>query len=347
MVAAYGLADDALRVATGGAVGRHLDSAASRVAAATRLYALQHFAVAASALAALLAAAAPERSAARAALATLLVACGACAGVGAAGSSLAVERRFTKALCGDDTARLAGLNARMRAVDLSCLLLAPIFAGALLQYAGLATAVLALLAYNAAAFWPERALLRAAAAAAPAIEARDSRDDDVSAGSSSSRWREGLAVYCRQPVLPAALALALLYFTVLSLGFLMTAYLHSRGIPDTVIAVVRAFGAASGLSATAAFPRLARSMRMRVIAAVGCAAQLTWLLIGVVPQLIGGDTADAKPRLRLLMASLALSRFGLWTADLAVSQARPLHTLHCLPITGHDLRPTFRLDAAR
>ena len=287
---------------------------------------LQHFAVTASALAALLAAATPEHSAARAALATLLVACGACAGVGAAGSSLAVERRFTKALCGDDAARLAGLNARMRAVDLSCLLLAPIFAGALLQYAGLATAVLALMAYNAAAYWPERALLRAAAAAAPAIEARDTPPDDVSAGSSSG-WREALALYWRQPVLPAALALALLYFTVLSLGFLMTAYLHSRGVPDTVIAVVRAFGAASGLSATAVFPRLARSMRLRVIAAAGVAMQLTWLLIGVLPQLIGGDGSDAKPRLRLLMACLALSRFGLWTADLAVSQARAHVTL--------------------
>ena len=48
-VAAYGLADDAFRVAAGGTVGRHLDASAARVRSATRLYALQHAAVALSA----------------------------------------------------------------------------------------------------------------------------------------------------------------------------------------------------------------------------------------------------------------------------------------------------------
>ena len=317
-VAAYGLADDAFRVASGGAVGRHLDAAPFRVRSATRLYALQHACVAASALAALLAAAAPPGPG-RAAIAVLLVAFGATAGVGASGSSLAVERHFVKALCGEDAHALALMNSRMRAVDLACLLLAPILAGALLQGCGLAVAVGALMAYNAAAFWPERALLRAAAAAMPALEARaPAEEQPVGPG-----WREAALIYARQPVLPAALALALLYFTVLSLGFMMTSYLHARGVPDVTIAIVRAAGAASGLSATAAFPRLARSISLPTLAAAGVALQLTWLLIGVIPQLAAPtDKAQSAPLLRLLMAGLALSRFGLWTADLAVSQAR-------------------------
>ena len=315
-VSAYGLADDAVRVAAGGAIGRYLDGAASRVAAATRLYALQHACVAASALLALIAAAAAPHSAGRALLAVLLVASGAAAGVGAAGSSLAVERQFTKSLCGADVAALARLNARMRAVDLACLLLAPIFAGALLQGAGLAAAVLALSAYNAAAFWPERALLRAAALAAPNIEARDPAAN--AATEEGPGWRQALALYRKQSVLPAALSLALLYFTVLSLGFLMTAYLHARGVPDVAIAIVRAAGAATGLAATASFPRLATRVPLPMLAACGVAMQLFWLLIGVIPQLT--DVASSAPLLRLLMASLALSRFGLWTADLAVSQ---------------------------
>ena len=291
-----------------------------RVCSTTRLYALQHAGVAASALAALIAAAAPPGSG-RAAIAVVLVACGAAAGVGAAGSSLAVERHFVKALCGGDGAALALLNARMRAVDLACLLLAPIFAGALLQGCGLGAAVSALMAYNAAAFWPERALLRAAAAAAPALEARAPAAE---ARAVVPGWREAARVYVRQPVLAPALALALLYFTVLSLGFLMTSYLHARGVPDVAIAVVRAAGAASGLSATAAFPRLARSrVPLPALATAGVAAQLTWLVIGVVPQLAApAAKAQSAPLLRLLMAGLALSRFGLWTADLAVSQAR-------------------------
>ena len=341
-VAAYGLADDAFRVASGGAVGRHLDGSAARIRSATCLYALQHACVAASALSALLAAAAPPGPG-RAAIAVLLVAFGAAAGVGAAGSSLAVERHFVKALCGDDARALALLNSRMRAVDLACLLLAPILAGALLQGCGLAIAVAALMAYNAAAFWPERALLHAAAAASPALEARA----PVAERAVGPRWREAARVYARQPVLPAALALALLYFTVLSLGFLMTSYLHARGVPDVAIALVRAAGAASGLSATATFPRMARGMALPTLAAVGVALQLTWLVIGVIPQLAApAEQAYGAPLLRLLMAGLALSRFGLWTADLAVSQARSQSALLCF--LTRRMRSRLRsTDAAR
>lgn len=341
-MAAYGLADDAFRVAAGGAIGRHLDAAASRVRSATRLYSLQHAGVALSALLALLASRAAP-GAGRDALAALLVAAGASAGVGAAGSSLAVERHFAKALCGDDTHALSRLNARMRAVDLACLLLAPIFAGALLQGAGLAAAVLTLLAYNAAALWPERALLCAAAAAAPALEARS----DTSAAETSASWRDGVRVYARQPVRAAALALALLYFTVLSMGFLMTSYLHARGVPDVAIALVRAAGAVCGLSATAVFPRLSRRVPMPVIAAGGVASQLLWLSIGVAPQLLAPPgVAAGQPLLRLLMAGLALSRFGLWMTDLAVTQASPSYSAPLL-FRNNALTPRARCRCCR
>ena len=319
-VSAYGLADDLFRVASGGAVGRKLDSSGSRVATASHLYALQHGAVAVSAAAALLAAAAPAGTV-RDAAAVLLVLAGASAGVGAAGSSLAVERQFTKALCGANTDALARVNARMRATDLVCLLLAPLFAGALLQGAGLGIAVAALMSYNVLAFWPERALLRAAAASEPALEARSGAAEESSDAGRGPGWRDLLHVYARQRVLAPALALALLYFTVLSLGFLMTEYLYARGVADVEVAIIRGAGAVSGLAATAVFPRAARGMPLRTIAAAGVSTQLLCLLVGVLPQLLAPrEVAGGPPMLRLLMAMLALSRFGLWTADLAVNQ---------------------------
>jgi hypothetical protein len=53
-------------------------------------------------------------------------------------------------------------TAGMRAVDLSCLLLAPLMSGLLMTYAGLGWAVGAILACNSVAVLPEMALLRAA-----------------------------------------------------------------------------------------------------------------------------------------------------------------------------------------
>ena len=64
----------------------------------------------------------------------------------------------------------------------------------------------------------------------------------------------GLATYFEQSIWPAALALALLYLTVLSLGLLMTAYLKWQGMTEAVLSLYRGAGAVSGLLATVAFP---------------------------------------------------------------------------------------------
>lgn len=60
-----------------------------------------------------------------------------------------------------------------------------------------------------------------------------------SSGSSLQRQLAAWALYARQPAAAAALALALLYFTVLSFGTLMTAYLKALGLPEAELAVYR------------------------------------------------------------------------------------------------------------
>ena len=64
----------------------------------------------------------------------------------------------------------------------------------------------------------------------------------------------GWATYFKQSVWPAALALALLYLTVLSLGLLMTAYLKWQGMTEAVLSLYRGAGAVSGLLGTVVFP---------------------------------------------------------------------------------------------
>ena len=69
----------------------------------------------------------------------------------------------------------------------------------------------------------------------------------------------GWATYFRQSTWPAALALALLYLTVLSLGLLMTAYLKWQGMSEAVLSLYRGAGAVSGLLSTVVFPTIHRS----------------------------------------------------------------------------------------
>jgi len=71
------------------------------------------------------------------------------------------------------------------------------------------------------------------------------------------RLREGgWGIYFQQRLWPAALALALLYLTVLSLGLLMTAYLKWQGMSEAELSLYRGAGAVSGLLSTVVFPTI-------------------------------------------------------------------------------------------
>ncbi|KAL6755200.1 hypothetical protein V8C86DRAFT_3137942 [Haematococcus lacustris] len=140
----------------------------------------------------------------------------------------------------------------------------------------------------------------------------------------------GLAVFARQPVALPQLALALLYCTVLSLGFLMTAYLQWTGLTAAEVSVYRGVGALTGLAATLVFPPAARHLGLEATGLLGCMLQLCCLLGGAVPyvtQLVyaegGAEGALLPPSIgavRLLVAGVVASRTGLWLFDLAVTQ---------------------------
>lgn len=162
----------------------------------------------------------------------------------------------------------------------------------------------------------------ASPAAAPTGWRRVQAAAAAAAADQAAAWR----VFLRQPFLLAALALALLYFTVLSLGYLMIAFLKSAGETEAVISAFRAVGAVAGLAATVSFPALHARLGLRLCGAVGVLYQLTWLAASVTPIIAHtaapGAAAAAVPHglLIFMLTGLAASRSGLWLFDLAVSQ---------------------------
>lgn len=314
VVSLYGLADSGASLLAGPALGRAVDRR-DRRSAALRGYAAQHCGIALSCLLSLAALAA--QGGARAALTACLFACAALAGVGSTGSSLSVEREWGKTLCGGDEHALTRLNGGMRALDLSAALLAPAAAGAVLQLAGPRPACLLLGCLNAACFWPESRLLAMAQAAAPVLAA----PRQPPAAPSSGPGLRAVALYLAQPALQPALSLALLYLTVLSMGFLMTAYLHAAGLADLEIALLRAAGSLTGLLATVGVPSLAPArMSLRAVAALALLYQLLWITLGAAPVLLGAADGGSRSAARWLAVAVALSRTGLWGADLAIGQ---------------------------
>lgn len=246
-------------------------------------------------------------------------------------------------------------------------MLAPVAAGVLMSSAGLLPAVLLLGVYTGAAWVPEALLLRSAAATAPTLlrpTQRSERQPQTRAAalspppvvvvrpgpSTPPSVRRGVlakalgmaswAAYVRQPCAAAAAALALLYLTVLSLGFLMTAFLSWAGLAEATLSLFRAAGALSGLAATVVFVPLRQRLGLVGAGAAGITWQLAALTAGTVP-LIASAALQQQPRLFAgssgssnggltpplpkgllygLLSGLVASRLGLWLFDLAVLQ---------------------------
>lgn len=125
-------------------------------------------------------------------------------------------------------------------------------------------------------------------------------------------WR----VYLQQDVVLPGLSLALLYFTVLSFGTLMTATLEWDGIPAYVIGMGRGISAIIGILATFLYPFMEPRISTLRTGLWSIWSQWTCLLLCVGSIWVKNKTTSAY----LLMAGVAVSRLGLWVFDLSVIQ---------------------------
>ncbi|CAK9262180.1 unnamed protein product [Sphagnum jensenii] len=127
---------------------------------------------------------------------------------------------------------------------------------------------------------------------------------------------KGWLTYMRQEAMLAGLALALLYFTVLSFGSFMTAVLDWRGVPPYVLGLARAVAALVGILATVVYPSVhARLQTVRT------GVWSIWLQCSLLSICVA-STWVQSPRVAsiMLIAGVAASRLGLWMFDLSVTQ---------------------------
>eukprot|EP00262_Sarcandra_glabra_P003893 TRINITY_DN1473_c0_g1_i2.p1 TRINITY_DN1473_c0_g1~~TRINITY_DN1473_c0_g1_i2.p1 ORF type:complete len:570 (+),score=72.03 TRINITY_DN1473_c0_g1_i2:345-2054(+) len=163
---------------------------------------------------------------------------------------------------------------------------------------------------------------------------RENSQVTVSRGESASEEKEGgwkssmikrlsnffctdaWVVYSKQEVVLPGVALALLYFTVLSFGTLMTAALEWKGIPAFIIGLARGISAIVGISATFLYPIVHSRISSLRTGLWSIWIQWWFLLVCVASVWVRNDYISAW----MLMGGVATSRLGLWMFDLAVTQ---------------------------
>ncbi|KAL2633833.1 hypothetical protein R1flu_005312 [Riccia fluitans] len=290
-----------------------------------------------------------------AAMAVLINVCGAVAALAGLATNIVVERDWVVVISQQHSpGLLTQLNSVMRRIDLSCKLLAPVFVGFLMSGLSPLVCALTIAVWNLLSVGVEYKLLLSVYWSIPALQQtppsaevaphsetvgfvdvnmQNSLDkDDLpllekneyqtrSRGGIMSRclqlpYFRGWADYLQQDVMLAGVALALLYFTVLSFGSLMTAVLNWSGVPAYVLGLARGVAAIVGILATVAYPILQPKLQTVRTGLWSICIQWSLLSIAATSTLVHSTSAASA----MLIIGVAASRFGLWMFDLSVTQ---------------------------
>jgi iron-regulated transporter 1 len=272
--------------------------------------------------------------------------------LGSLGSTIAVEKRWTIVLAqgaseytygrldsleaapSDEQEICAGpqltnralsrINARLRSIDLTCNLCAPIVVGLLLDYTAPKYAALVIGSFNLLA-WPLEVLcLRWIHGTyrdvfnSPAICEVDQNEVKGEKVEARQDWMcEPCLLYWKQPCFRSFLALALLYLSIVGFGSIMTAWLGASGFRPGFVGIARAFAAISGLGATFVTPNLVQRFGAE-LAGVGF---IWWMWAFILPCTIAAFFSSQCPLcLWIVVGCVIFSRFGLWGFDLTVTQ---------------------------
>lgn len=273
---------------------------------------------------------------------------GALAALSTLAGTILIEREWVVVISSrHPPAVLTGINSVVRRIDLSCKLLAPVFSGLVISFVSAQASAAALALWNVASvgleYWlfvsvyngvpalAESSQLRTAGANASEamVLPSSSSSENVVPADKELDWRfrmteqlsiipcwESWVVYLRQDVALPGVALAFLYFSVLSFGTLMTATLDWEGIPAYIISLARGFSAIVGIGATLLYPVVHSWVSTLRTGLWSIWMQWFCLLVCVASIWAASDVASAW----MLMAGVAASRLGLWMFDLAVMQ---------------------------
>ncbi|MED6170870.1 Solute carrier 40 member 2 [Stylosanthes scabra] len=280
-------------------------------------------------------------------LLVLINVCGGISVLSTLAGTILIERDWLLVISeGQPPELLTNMNSVTRRIDLTCKLLAPVVTGFIISFVSLKASAITLAVWNIVSVWVEYWLFSSVYNGIPALkqsnqrrvakisQSDEKRNEITLEGNSSSQvndrsrsknfcewisempyvvaWR----VYLQQEVVIPGIALALLFFTVLSFGTLMTATLEWEGVPAYVIGIGRGISAVIGIGATVAYPVLQSHISTVRTGLWSIWSQWSCLLPCVGAIWIQSGTISSYA----LMPSVALSRLGLWMFDLSVLQ---------------------------
>ncbi|PON53590.1 Ferroportin [Parasponia andersonii] len=264
--------------------------------------------------------------------------------------TLLIERKWVVVISeGHSPEHLTKMNSVIRRIDLTCKLCAPVVTGFIISFVSLKASALSLALWNTISVGVEYWLFISVYNGIPGLQESSHRRVSKSPSESDFEERKSTShdeessqvklledslkakftklvssvpyfnawrVFWQQDIVLPGIALALLFFTVLSFGTLMTAALEWEGIPAYVIGIARGVSAVIGIAATIVYPILQSRLSTLRTGLWSIWSQWICLLVCVASIWARHNILSAY----MLMAGVALSRLGLWSFDLSVIQ---------------------------
>ncbi|KAM0028154.1 putative ferroportin-1, MFS transporter superfamily [Helianthus debilis subsp. tardiflorus] len=282
-------------------------------------------------------------------LAVLTNLSGAVAVLSTLAGTILIEREWVVVISeGNSSNLLTKLNSTIRRIDLISNLFAPVVTGFIISFVSIVASAVSLAIWNILSAFLQYWLLNSVYKGIPALSESNRKrglklttpnhpkqapstcleqtsghhdtSEDVSSGTFKgvydSPFIRAWRVYLQQDVVLPGLSLALLYFTVLSFGTLMTATLEWDGILEYIIGTGRGISAIIGISATFLYPLMETRISTLRTGLWSIWSQWTCLLVCVGSIWVQNSTTSAY----LLMVGVVASRLGLWMFDLSVIQ---------------------------
>ncbi|KAG7159414.1 Solute carrier family 40 member 1-like [Homarus americanus] len=259
----------------------------------------------------------------------ILTAC--IAQIGTLGSKLAIEKDWILVICGQDNARLAGMNSVLRSVDLSTEVLAPVIVGAIMTGFGMAAGGIAIACWNVASLFVEYSLLhhlfysntdlqkpKKIDEGTPKAEgnAEDSHGTNEVKNKIKMRHKIVLRIisaweawrsYMNHPVRDAGLGLALLFMTVLAFDNYSRAFVYESGVSESILGVLTALASLFGIFGSIASPFLRKKIGVTNTGLVGFGIETFCLTFCVASVFSPGSPFDSSAILNIGKSSSGLT----------------------------------------
>jgi len=284
----------------------------------------------------------------------VVIVIGSLANLASQGSKIAVEKDWIVVIAADDLDRLASMNSVFRTIDLTCYLLSPAVLGFIYDFASPEFSAGFIAVWNVVSVIFEYALLAMIYRENPDLSRKDflikkGGDDERDEGAKSfcaevkdrsSDVGKSWSMYNGHPVRNAGIGLSCLYMTVLGLDSITVGFCLHQCVSAWVMGALMGLSALVGVCGSVSFPVFRKRINVHRTGMVGFTVLILALVPCVVSILLPGspwevywDAEDTSgyeegedcdissfTSVATLLTGLVLARFGLWVADISVTQ---------------------------